>query len=36
MEIAGIVELPQVIEASKEEVKNIPIVDNIKKLWKIM
>jgi diaminopimelate dehydrogenase len=35
MEVAGIVELPQVIEAIKEEVKNIPIVDNIKKLGKI-
>ena len=35
MEVAGIVELPQVIEVIKEEVKNIPIVDNIKKLGKI-
>lgn len=35
MEVAGIVELPQVIETIKEEVKNIPIVDNIKKLGKI-
>lgn len=35
MEVAGIVELPQVIKAIEEELKNIPIVDDIKKLGKI-
>jgi len=35
MEVAGIVELPQVIEAVKEKAKNIPVTNDIKKLGKI-
>jgi diaminopimelate dehydrogenase len=35
MEVAGIVELPHMIEAVKEKVKNIPVTDDIKKLGKI-
>jgi len=35
MEVAGIIELPQVIKAIKGKAKNVPIVDDIKKLGKI-
>jgi len=35
MEVAGIVELPHMIETVKEKVKNISVTDDIKKLGKI-
>jgi len=35
MEVAAIVELPHMIEAVKEKVKNIPVTNDIKKLGKI-
>jgi len=35
MEAAGIIELPHMIEAVKEKIKNIPVTNDIKKLGKI-